>query len=131
MRRFRDIDAKMSHPLGRRILCFWATLLMVSGLFRLALAAVPGMHGGKVIIEQGRQYEVVSNPGLHQIKVYAKPVLGPPDNTLTVYLRSRGKPRNPVKLVLSEVTRDSWVYSGLIPARILIGAGVRVDVDLK
>lgn len=131
MRRFSEFEAKTSQPLAKRILLFWITLLLASGFFRISLAAIPGLHGGKVIYDQGRQYEVVSNPGLHQINVYAAPLVGPPSGSLTVYLRSRGKPRNPVKLVLSETTRDSWVYSGLIPSWILIGAGVKIEVDLK
>jgi hypothetical protein len=131
MRRFHENQGKTSHHLTKRLLLFWVVLLTLFGFLRWALAAIPGIHGGKVIVEKGRQYEIVANPGLHQIKVYAAPIVGPPSSTLTVYLRSRGRPRNPLKLVLSEVSRDSWTYSGLVPAGILISGGVRVEVDLK
>jgi hypothetical protein len=131
MRRFREIQGKTSHHLAKRLLLFWTVLLALFGFLRWTFAAIPGIHGGRVIVEKGRQYEVVANPGLHQIKVYAAPIVGPPSSTLTVYLRSRGRPRNPVKLVLSGISRDSWIYSGLIPAGILISGGVRVEVELK
>ncbi|NDF15090.1 hypothetical protein EB061_07175 [bacterium] len=84
MRRFREIQGKTSHHLAKRLLLFWTVLLALFGFLRWTFAAIPGIHGGRVIVEKGRQYEVVANPGLHQIKVYAAPIVGPPSSTLTI-----------------------------------------------
>jgi hypothetical protein len=131
MRRNPEFDQKLSHLLAKKILFFWIFMLIFSGVIRYGQAAIPGVHGGKVIRDQGRQFEIVANPGLHQIKVYAAPLVGPPSNTLTVYLRSQSRNKRPLRLTLSEVTRDSWVYTGLIPSQVLIRGGVELEIDLK
>jgi hypothetical protein len=85
-------------------------------------------HAETLIEYQGRKYRVEPNPELHQIKAYSEFNQKPYPTSLVLVLTQKNHLQKKIRLYLTETTRDSVVYSGLIPSKVLISGGIRFDI---
>jgi hypothetical protein len=86
------------------------------------------ISAGTIVEHAGRKYRVETDEDLHRVRVYSDPDQKPyPTGIVLVLNRKDGPPRR-IKLGISETTRDSVVYSGLVPSNVLISGGVTFQI---
>ncbi len=112
----------LRNPISRKkLLLLFVVLILVS--------PSDSSHAASTLIEHaGRKYRVETDPDLHRIRVVydldQKPY---PSGLILVLRRANHLPRR-IKLGLTETTRDSVVYSGLVPSNIRISGGITFEI---
>ena len=96
-------------------------------LFSTALIAQLA-HSETLIEHHGRRYRIEPVSELHQIKVYTELDQKPYPTSLVIVLNRKNHLPQKIRLNLSETTRESVVYSGLVPSQILISGGIRFEI---
>ena len=118
----------MRFTLEKKIGVFWLINLLVLGFLRTSLASIPASHGGTLVEYQGTDYEIVNEEATHQIRVYTPAVVGPSRTKLMLTLKRKNFPTEHIHLQLTSVTPESLVYTGIVPARVLISGGIRFEI---
>ncbi|NDG84185.1 MAG: hypothetical protein EBX52_04000 [Proteobacteria bacterium] len=83
---------------------------------------------GVLIEKDGRKYRVETEPELHRIRVVYDLNQKPYPTGLVLVLKRKNHLPRRIKLGLSESTRDSVVYSGLVPSNIQISGGITFEI---
>jgi hypothetical protein len=95
----------------------------------LLLTLLSGNALSETLIEhQGRTYRIEPDSTLHQIKVYSELDQKPYPTSLVIVLNRKDHTPWRIRLNLTETTRDSVVYTGLMPSKILVSGGIRFEI---
>ena len=106
--------------------------LFVNGLPGYAVGeSAKGKHGGEVIREKGRDYELVKNVAEQKVQVYT--VQGAESiahSTLVVRVKKNNTIIDRLRLTLNAPHEpNSLSYSAVVPANILIAGGITFEID--
>ena len=88
----------------------------------------PVISAGTIVEHAGRKYRVETDEDLHRVRVTSDLDQRPYPTGIVLVLSRKDRPPRKIKLGLTETTRDSVVYSGLVPSNILISGGVTFQI---
>lgn len=105
-----------------------AFCLLFLGLFA-PVSALTQSVDGTLIRRGGSSYNIVAKPGVHEIKVYVKPVDGPLPSTLVVQVKRKNKIIERISVKLDQSDPDHFHYSGIVPAGVFVSGGITFDIE--
>ena len=91
-----------------------------------------GPHGGQMVQNNGKSYEIVRNIEQHQIQIYAPPRTETElPSSITIRVKKKDKIINRIHLSLMPDTGLGYpAYSKNVPASVLISGGITFELGL-
>ncbi len=106
--------------------------LVISGGIALSLTGEPPrepvLPQGTIVEHKGRKYRIETDENLHRVRVFYDLDQKPYPTGIVLLLKRKDQPSRRIKLGLTETTRESVVYSGLVPSNVLISGGVSFQI---